>query len=144
MNRSARHVLLACCLALVPACSSNGGTGNDDDDPTLELLAGVYDLKTIDGQPLPFILEQEGDDMVEVIKGTVILQLTGTFSDITEFRITVGGEVSTASEEAAGTWTLSGSTVVFNPTTSSSYSMAWDGASTLTQVFEGLTIVYMK
>jgi hypothetical protein len=69
-----------------------------------------------------------------------------TFDDVTVLRITESGVVTTETDAATGTWSLAGRTVQFSPNDGSSapYTMAWDGANQLTQLFSGFTLVYRK
>ncbi len=108
-------------------------------DPT-----GVYPLRTINGQPLPFLYSQIGDDKVEFMDGTVTLNADKTFIDATTFRVTEQGVVTTEVDLGDGTWSLSGATVRFLLADGSSYSMTWNGTDTLTQVFDTFTLVYQK
>ena len=108
-------------------------------DPT-----GVYTLRTINGQALPFLYSQIGADMVEFMDGTVTLNADRTFIDATTFRVTEQGVVTTEVDQADGTWSLSGGTVRFLLADGSSYSMIWNSTDTLTQIFDTFTLVYRK
>ena len=135
-----RSTLRAGMLAVSLAACSGDPTGPDLDD-----LAGEYILFTINGQTLPVIVDQVGNDIVEVSQGSVTLQTSGTFDDVTQLRITESGVVSTQVDVAQGTWEAVGSTVTFRPSDNSgTYTMTWDGNLRLTQIFQGFTLVYEK
>jgi hypothetical protein len=139
MAQFLRNTLRAGMLAVVLAACSDS-TGPDTDD-----LVGSYDLITIDGASLPVIVDQIGEDKLEITMGTVTLDEDGTFGDATELRITEGGVVTTEVQSTQGTWTLSGSTVTFVPNDGSgNYTMTWNGQLRLTQLFEGFTLVYER
>jgi hypothetical protein len=140
MIRFTRPLLAAAVLGMsLAACSDSTGPDN-----TAE-AAGVYLLQTIDGQNLPVIVDQQGQDMAEVTAGTVTLDTDLSFDDVTELRITEGGVVTTESDVVAGTWTMTGNTVRLNPgNASADYTMSWDGADQLTQLFNGFTLVYRR
>lgn len=141
MLRSARTILVAAVVILtLGACSDTTGSGNADD------LDGVYTLRTIDGQLLPVIVDEQGEDIAEVTQGSVTIHPDLTFDDVTVLRITEAGVVTTETETAAGTWSLLGRTVQFTPNDGSQgpYAMAWDGENQLTQLFAGFTLVYRK
>jgi hypothetical protein len=141
MLRIVRTLSVAGAVAVAAgACGGDSPTGNNNTDE----VVGVYILQTINGQSLPVIVEQVDSDMVEVIAGTVTLDADATFDDVTELRITEAGVVTTETEAASGTWTLSGTTVQFNPTGFTAYSMTWDGADRLTQVLGAFTLVYER
>lgn len=140
MMRSARTILVAAVIGLaLGGCSDATGNGNAED------VAGVYTLQTIDGQLLPVIVDEQGEDIAEVTQGTVTLRTNLTFDDVTVLRITESGVVTTETEAAAGTWSLAGRTVQFTPNDASgAYALAWDGGNQLTQLFDGFTLVYRK
>lgn len=138
----ARQSMLAAALAVMVGCGSDDSTG-----PNENAVVGVYTLATINGQQLPVIVEQSGNDKAEITQGVVTLNANGTFSDVTQVRITVSGQVTMETETATGNWTRTASTVQFNPTNpagSSAYTMTWDGDDRLTQVFGNFTLIYQK
>jgi hypothetical protein len=140
MLRLVRSTLLAGMAALALAACSGDPTGPDPDE-----LAGEYILLTINGQSLPVIVDQLGNDIIEITQGTVSLEAGGTFDDVTQLRITESGAVSTEVDVTQGTWEAVGTTVTFRPTDGSgTYTMTWDGQLRLTQLFQGLTLVYER
>lgn len=126
-------------LVLLAACS-----GADEPTAPLGDPSGVYTLQTVDGQPLPFLYLQIGDDTIEFLDGTVHLNADKTFIDATTLRVTALGVVTTEVDQADGVWSLAGSTVTFTQSDLAVYSMTWDGEDVLTQVVEGLTLIYRK
>lgn len=141
MMRSAGTILVAAVMALSLGACTDTAAGNDADD-----LDGLYSLQTIDGQLLPVIVDEQGEDIAEVIQGTVTIHADLTFDDVTVLRITESGVVTTETDAATGTWSLAGRTVQFSPNdgTSGPYVMEWDGGNQLTQLFGGFTLVYRK
>ena len=139
-NRPVVAILLAAVMGLtLAACSDTAASTGAD------AAVGVYSLQTIDGRPLPVIVDQQGNDMAEVAQGTVTLAADRSFSDVTLLRITASEVVSTETDSANGTWTLSGRTVGFTPSDMSGpYEMIWDGGNQLSQLFNGFTLVYQK
>ena len=135
-----RNTLNAGMIAVSLAACSGDSTG-----PDLDELAGEYILFTINGQSLPVIVDQFGNDIVEITQGSVSLESNGTFDDVTQLRITESGAVSTEVDVTQGTWEAVGTTVTFRPTDGSgTYTMTWDGQLRLTQLFTGLTLVYER
>ena len=126
-------------LALVSCRDSTG--------PNFDALVGEYILMTIDGDPLPVIVDQVDNDIAEVTGGLLIIEEDGGFTDATSLRFTVSGEVTTSTETASGNWTVAsnGATVNFNPNDNSgAYTMTWNGEDRLTQVFQGFVLVYER
>ncbi|HJU72752.1 MAG TPA: hypothetical protein VJ717_03330 [Gemmatimonadaceae bacterium] len=141
IGRFARQSMLALTLALLAGCGDDDSTGPD------EGIAGVYTLLTINGQQLPVVVQQQGSDRAEITQGSVTINENGTFTDVTQVRFTISGQVSNDTETASGTWTRTGSTLQFSPTSpsgSTPYTMTWDGDDRLTQVFQGFTLVYER
>lgn len=139
MSRLVRSALLAGMAALaLGGCSDSTGTDAD-------AVAGVYTLITIDGQLLPVIVDQVGNDIAEITAGEVSLDADLSFDDVTDLRITESDVVTTETDAATGTWSLNGSTVLFTPTDgSANYTMTWNGQDRLTQLFQGFTLVYER
>jgi len=126
------------------AAMACGGGSNTIAPPAVDAAVGVYTLSTINGQTMPVIVQQSGNDKVEITGGVVTLKEDRTFSDVTNARITVAGSVTSESDAASGTWTRQANTVQFVPTGFAAYSMTWDGSNRLTQSFEGFTLIYNK
>jgi hypothetical protein len=83
--------------------------------------------------------------MVEITQGTVTLDADRSFDDSTVLRFTIADVVSSETDAASGSWTLSGRTVEFTPSDQSgAYEMTWDGGDQLVQLFDGLTLVYQR
>lgn len=125
----------------IAAAGCNDTTGIAGADAAV----GLYTLRSVNGQLLPVVIDQQGSDISEITEGSVTLDADRTFEDITLLRSTVAGAVSTRTEAAAGNWTLSGSNVLFTPSDQSGpYEMTWDGGDQLTQNFNGLLLVYQR
>jgi hypothetical protein len=105
-------------------------------------IAGIYELQTVDGSPLPVVLFDDAEGTEEMLSGHVDLFSNGTFSDITTIRTTVGGSTTEEDVAAEGTYRLRGSTVTFD-SPSGDYTMELDG-TTLTQDWNGFILVYQK
>jgi hypothetical protein len=138
MLRLTRTLTLAG-LAVLSLAACSDSTGPSDE------LAGVYTLITIDGESLPVIVDQNGDDIAEITEGTLTLDDDGSFDDVTELRITESGQVTTEEDATSGNWSVSGTTVTFDPIgTAGNYTMTWDGQNRLTQNFQGFILVYER
>ncbi len=140
MWRPASALVLAAVMSLsVGACSDSTGSGDADQ------AVGVYTLVSIDGFQLPVIVDQQGNDIAEVLSGSVTLDGDLSFDDTTDLRITEAGVVTTETDAVTGTWALSGRTVQFNPNDGSAdYTMSWDGNDQITQLFNGFTLIYRR
>jgi hypothetical protein len=116
-----------------------------DDDPTSPNVdvTGTFTLRTINGEDLPVIIAQVGEDMIEVTEGTIRLNADSTFSDSTTFRITEGGVVTIEEDGAVGTYTQSGTSVTLHPSEGAPYAVSVSG-NTLTQTAGAFALVYQK
>ncbi len=125
------------------------GIGCDDDQTApgeVEAVAGTYALVSVDGAPLPAVLQESGNDKVELLAGTVAMDDDGTFTAQSQLRITLNGAVTPRTDQASGTWTLNGDTVRFDPdvVNSPDFFMTWDGADRLSQTLQGHTVVFER
>jgi hypothetical protein len=123
-------------VASVSACSSST-------DASVSIV-GIYSLRTINGQSLPFLLVSDAQGTIEVTNGTVDLRADGTFSDVTTFRVVEGGQETIEVDTGTGTYRRTGNTVTFSLSNGDSYTMVFDGENTLTQQFFGLVLVYRR
>ncbi len=98
-----RRVFLAVLIFGVTACGGDG-TG-------LENVAGLYTLQTIQGDPLPFVLLQVGDDKIEVTAGNVILNADMSCPSTTTYTTTESGNVTTETETDECTYTINGGAI---------------------------------
>ena len=104
--------------------------------------AGTYPLRTINGNPPPQIVEDDGTEAVSIVGGAVILQPNGSYVDSTEVLIVTGAGNTSRFDVARGTYRLSNDTVFFR-FGESEYSMVRDGAE-LVQDFEGIELIYRR
>lgn len=99
LRRSVRS-LLACLIVI--SCKDAAGPVD---------LVGMWRLETVSGQPIPYVLEQDGARKVELTGETVELFASGRQTMVTSFRVTEGGTVFTESIPAPGNYTANGSTL---------------------------------
>jgi hypothetical protein len=124
-------LVLAAVVATVAACGSdsNNGTGPTD-------VSGTYSLTTINGNALPFTIPNTGEHTTVITSATGTLGTDGTYT-IVGVGTEDGGDPTTVVGDE-GTYTVSGSTVVFTSSAfgGASYSAAAT-SSTLTATVPG-------
>ena len=131
-------------LTLIGASIALTACGGGVTTPSSPLVAGVYNLSSINGASLPFLLQFVDDsNLVEFQGGAVTINTDGSFVDSASFHITQTGADSTENDVATGSWEQSGNTITFTPAQGDPYAMAWNGESQLTQSFEGLILAYI-
>jgi len=111
-----RRVVLLIALCTVAGCST------EPHSPV-----GLWRLQTVNGAPLPFIVEQIGLNKIELTQDSYALTKQGTYQEITAFRETVNGVVSTPSAVEIGTYTVNGTAISLNSTTGNHDTAEWSG-----------------
>ena len=104
MRRLFPGILLATALL---ACSAD--TITEDRTP----YAGDYQLRTINGFPLPYAVIQSTAQTLEITDETFSLAASGAFVDITHYRRTRSPTVEFPADTLRGTFTVRGQTVNF-------------------------------
>lgn len=107
---------LTACITDSVGISGNRVTGGGDPVNPND-VAGVYSIRTMGGQPLPYTLSQTGTDKVEMINDVVTLTATNTYTEVITERTTVSGTatVSTTTDVGSFTRTSTGN-ITFNST----------------------------
>jgi hypothetical protein len=117
-----RHLLLACTLLGLTACSEiSGGTII----PPGQEPIGTWDLTTVTGQQLPVEVADTGDEVSEVLSAILILAgsdtstTTGSAFGEKELQITrIGEDPTTVTETRNGVWVQVGTNIAIE----------WDGS----------------
>ena len=117
------------------------GCGSDSTAPA-QTLDGTFALSSVDGASLPFTLV-DGDPKLELLSDELAFT-GGNFTQHTSFRYTEGGVSSTDDNVELGTYTISGSTLVFRFPSDNSTASATVGGATITVHVDGHAFVYTK
>ena len=131
-----QFVRLMLAAAVLAACGGDSATGPGS-------VTGAYELQTIDGDALPFVVAEIGEDRLEITGGRLTLNADNSFSDRLDFRLIEDGETTTDSETVTGTYEVSGSSVTLEYQGGEPSTVSVSGR-TLTQTVEGITFVYRK
>lgn len=140
IRSAARAVMAAGILLIAAACGGDDGPTA----PTQASIAGLWNLQTVNGSALPFILAQSGTDKLEVLGDAITVAEGGTFTQLTQLRVTQGGQTSTEAVPDAGSYTLSGTTVTFIFDSDGSSGTGTLSGKTLTVAEDGISLVYRK
>ncbi|MFG1691135.1 lipocalin family protein [Gemmatimonadota bacterium] len=125
-------------LALVAVLTACGGSSTEP-----EPIWGTYNLTTIAGQPLPYVLIQVGADMLEVTAGHMRLNSDHTFSTALTLRLTEDGVEDTETGTNSGTFTVSGSSLTFTDSDGETFTGSLTD-KTLTLIEDGDAFVFVK
>lgn len=125
--------------APVAPTNGNGGGGGGG-------ITGAYNLQTVNGNSLPVVTFQQGNDKQEITAGSVSLNADNTASLSLTIRETVGATVTTQTSTDVGTYAVTGNQVTFTFNGSTlvavlnggtlSFSINQGGASGITLVFQ--------
>jgi hypothetical protein len=74
-------------------------------------VVGTYQLRTVNGAALPFVLTQTVSSKLELLSETISLNGDGTFSDLLSYRATSGVTQTTSSAAAIGVYLSSSGAV---------------------------------
>jgi uncharacterized lipoprotein YbaY len=124
------------CLAIaslaLAACSDSMGP---------ESAVGRYELVSIDGEPLPYVLSEVFDDKIEITAGHMQLNADLTCSGSLTIENTTEGQVTPNTQTNTCTWTLTGTAIDFEyPDAPPLPGSLFD--RTLTVVSQGLVLVF--
>jgi hypothetical protein len=104
---TAKRALLLTVLAIASVGCGDDGAGPDGS------IAGRYELRTVNGNNLPYTLVALGNDRFEFLSGFAQVNTDGTFSVSFTTRQTVGGQTTTTTDADSGTWTQTGNQLRF-------------------------------
>lgn len=135
LTRIAAFAALAFTLA---ACGSDSATA-----PASVSVSGTYSLQTVNGAPLPAILQGSGANKVEMVSDVFTFSATGTFSERAVVRYTQNGVVSSETYDESGTYARNGTAITLRYTDASTGSGTLDG-NTMTLAGQGYSFVYLR
>jgi len=122
---------------LLAGCGGDAGT-----PPMQATLAGTWNLATVNGTPLPFVI-QPANPKIEILSDKLVLTASGSFAHSILARQTSGGTITTQNIEDGGTYQASGTTASFTFNDGSLGTGTVDGNS-LTVADVGYALVYVK
>lgn len=90
--------------------------GDDNDDNSVFApqqqqqvsLVGTWKLQTINGFPLPYLLDQIGEDKLELMEASIVARSQGTFTSSSIEQTTIAGQVETHAFSEDGTYVING------------------------------------
>jgi hypothetical protein len=130
--------LFALIVLLVPLLASCDSFTEPDNSHI-----GTFGLQTVNGNALPFLAAEAGDDKLEITEGFITTSEDGAFKNGFTFRETRGGEVTTIPQEMTGTFNRSSNEITFTDARGGSFMGSLEG-STVTIVGQGATFVFQK
>jgi hypothetical protein len=132
-----RFLALALLLASA-SCSSDSST-----NPTPESLAGTWNLSTVNGSGLPFLL-QAANPKAELLNDQLIVSAAGTFTETGNLRFTDADGVVNVPFTDSGRWALDGTAVNFTFLSDGSSGTGTVSGNSFTLGAFGFSYVYVK
>lgn len=117
-----------------------------DDSPTAPTnasLAGTWTLQTVNGNPLPFTIYQDGTEKDDLVGDVITVTASGTFTELSTVRYTANGQTFVDTYEYSGTYVLTGTSVTYTFSDGGSRAAAISG-NTFSLVDANLVYVYKK
>lgn len=114
--------LLVLSLALLAACGGDSATS-----PTSQSLAGTYTMRTVNGSPLPFVV-QSGTTKITITADVMTVADGGTWSETGAFTLTVNGSSTSQVISDGGTFVRAGATVSFLNGNQTAYTGSFTGS----------------
>ena len=111
--------------------------------PTSNSIAGAWALQTVNGATLPFTYSQQGANKAEVLSDVATADAQGAYTQLTQVRLTINGQVTTQSVSDTGTYTVKGTALVLRSNDGSSVTASLSG-NTFTLAIDGVAYVYKK
>ena len=133
-----RTLLSLLTLAALLAC------GGDSAGPGIPRVEGTWRLHTFNGSPLPAVLVQFGTSKLEILSDVITAVESGSFTQMTEFRMTEDGVPGTYSMPDAGTFTLNGAAVTLVSNADGDAATGSIAGNTMTFSEAGFTLVYRR
>jgi hypothetical protein len=139
-----RRLLAVAVLLASASCSSDSST-----NPTAS-LAGTWNLSTVNGSPLPFLLQEldlqatTPTPRVELLNDQIIAASAGTFTETADARITDATGPLTVHFADKGTWALSGNAITFHFDSDGSSGTGTLNGNSFTIGEVGFASVYVK
>lgn len=118
------------------------GCSDDGTRPTPASFAGTWNLQTVNGLPMPFVL-QPANPKVEIVSDQIVVLNNGTFTESFVVQRTTGTQVVIDRGTDSGTYSLNGSSVSLVYANGSTGNGA-TSANNLTLAGQGFAQVYMR
>jgi hypothetical protein len=117
------------------------GCGDDGTGPGS--VAGRYELRTVNGGNVPYVLVSLGNDRFEVTSGSMQISKDNSFSVVLNTKTTESGATTSDSQTTTGTWALTGNQITFMDGSGTNTTGVITGDQ-LTVVEEGISLVFRK
>jgi len=134
-----RLVLPLVLLSVAIAC------GSDSSGPVAVSVVGLFQLKTVNGTPLPATISSSLNSHTDLTADQLSVNADGTWSETSSFRIVSGATTTTTQGASIGVYQAANGQISFTETTPTpgTFSASVNG-NTLTAIVTGVTLVYQR
>ena len=127
-----RRIAVLAFLVVLAACSDATGPSGS--------VVGSYQLKTINGNPLPYSFSAYGGSSAVLESDVLTLNSDGTYSDVGQYSSAQGNTSITEN----GTWTNNNGSITFDDQTDGIEYQGSVSGTVLTEIVDNYTEVYQK
>lgn len=136
-----RRLVLFLVAVGAAACADNSTSPNS---VQFRNVAGVYALSTVNGEGLPLLMDQNDTASVQLVRGAITLGSDSSFLDVITVQFDAPSGSTVQDDTITGVYSLSGTTVLFQPTNNTGTYTASVTDSTLVESDPGVTVVYRR
>ena len=111
-----RRLFAVLALATLAACGSDSSI-----NPNNDAVEGVYSLRTVNGQPLPYTVQQNGTTIV-LTSDVLTVSNDGSWNETIAYRLSQNGQTTNEADADAGSWSRSGDIMTFTSTAVGNFS----------------------
>ena len=131
-------------MVLYVFATACGGGKDSPTQPTPASVAGTWNLQSMNGTALPFVIAQTGANKTELTADVLTVVAGGSFTQMTTIRTTLNGQVTTQTIPDAGAYVLNGTNVTFQFISDGSIGTGTVSGTTLTVSTPGFSYIYRK
>jgi hypothetical protein len=107
-------------------------------------VAGTWELSTVNGANLPYVITQSGADKIELTADVITATSTGSFTQQTTIKTTQNSQVTTQTLPDAGSYVMNGTAVTFTFNSDGSSGTGSLSGDTMTVTDGGFALVYKR
>jgi hypothetical protein len=130
-------------VMMIALLLATGACFHDSMAPNPPTIHGRWRLRTMDGEPLPYVYAEVTNFKLEFVSGSLTLREDNTFSDSTDLRRTEYQIARRIIDVAEGNWTQVADTIKLNSTRGEHYFMVFS-EQTLKQDLGGKILLYKR
>jgi hypothetical protein len=108
-----------------------------------ETIFGLYQLQSVDGSPMPYVVLEEDDVKLEIVSGSLLLKEDFRFTTDWTMKLTAGDVSDTEHDINVGTFEQNGSELTFSFHNGPTFPGTINGR-TVTVNDQGIVYVYVK